>query len=123
MKDMENAVTSILSDKMKTDILNNQLTKDLFNVLIGEEEADPCDYCKHNVVVCSESCIDYQEGRGATDKNGRYLDWHWSCMDWEFGSCKRLEHTPCHNCCTKDKKFVNWEYKHKVKKENSNETE
>ena len=31
-------------------------------------------------------------------ESGKYIDIKWSCMDFNFGECPKLENTPCHNC-------------------------
>ena len=57
-----------------------------------------CPYCKHNHHCEDIHCDEYIEGRGMTDENGKYFDWKWSCMDFNWGTCAKLENTPCHGC-------------------------
>lgn len=91
--------------------LNKQLFSDFKNILFNQKEANPCDFCKFQVTDCSKNCKNYQEGVGVVDENGNFFEWKWTCFDWEFGTCDRLENTPCHNCWAKNYNFVNWEYK------------
>lgn len=63
-----------------------------------------CEYCKHNL-KCGEECEFYEEGRGMYDENGKFLDWKWTCMDFDFGTCRKLEDTPCNQCFGEDGEF------------------
>lgn len=62
----------------------------------------PCIYCKHYQTCDGEECSEYISGRGCADEKGNYVDWKWSCEDFTYGDCPKLENTPCHNCGTYD---------------------
>ena len=59
---------------------------------------DMCSYCKYDTPCPGKECEFYEEGRGLYDKNDKYYDWKWSCMDFDFGTCEKLVNTPCFNC-------------------------
>lgn len=67
----------------------------------------PCDFCKHKHHCEGEKCSDYIEGKGCYDEDSRYYDWKWSCEDFDWGTCTKLENTPCNGC-----DLINhWEWK------------
>lgn len=100
-----------MDNKEELKKFTKQLFSDFKEILFNQQENDPCDFCLYQIKDCSEKCKYYQQGVGVTDEKGKYLDWKWTCQDWVFGTCERLENTPCHNCWTKDYNFVNWKYK------------
>lgn len=57
-----------------------------------------CFFCQHNHLCKGEKCPYYTSGVGIHDANGKYFDWQWSCMDFEFGTCDMLKDTPCNGC-------------------------
>lgn len=57
-----------------------------------------CSYCKHNYHCGDTKCDEYIEGVGMTDEKGNYYDWEWSCLDFDWGTCSKLENTPCNGC-------------------------
>ena len=57
-----------------------------------------CSYCKHNYHCGDTECDEYIEGVGMTDEKGTYYDWKWSCRDFDWGTCAKLEDTPCNQC-------------------------
>lgn len=57
-----------------------------------------CDFCMYDHKCQGENCDKYADGVGCTDENGKYYDWEWTCMDFNFGTCAKLEDTPCNGC-------------------------
>lgn len=75
-----------------------------------------CEYCKHNIPCLGEDCEYYQSGVGMYDENGKYYDTKWTCMDFDFGTCEKLAHTPCQFCFVMDDDY-NFEWNGKMKGE------
>ena len=69
--------------------------KDLMNVFWDDEV---CNYCKYKHHCEDEKCSEYIEGKGCYDEDSRYFDWKWSCRDFDWGTCAKLENTPCNGC-------------------------
>lgn len=61
-----------------------------------------CLYCKHYHHCDEKKCDGYIEGVGMTDEKGNYYDLKWSCMDFNLGTCSKLENTPCNGCDLKN---------------------
>ena len=82
---------------------NKQLAKRI-SVLLKEirelaiKSEDVCKYCKHYQPCDGKKCKDYIEGKGAWDDKHYYYDWVWSCQDFNYGECPKLENTPCNGC-------------------------
>ena len=57
-----------------------------------------CIYCKFHHHCEGERCNCYIEGKGCYDEDSRYYDWKWSCQDFDWGTCDKLENTPCNGC-------------------------
>lgn len=72
------------------------------------KSSNTCDYCKHKIPCRGEECEKYLSGRGCHDEKGRYIDWKWDCMDFEFGECDMLIDTPCKDCIKNDNKGFEW---------------
>lgn len=67
-----------------------------------------CNFCKHDYECQGEGCDKYTEGVGATDENGNYHDWKWTCMDFDYGTCPKLEDTPCNECFENNLRGFEW---------------
>ena len=72
------------------------LSKDFYEIIIKSE--DVCKYCKHHQPCEGKNCKDYIEGKDAWDDKHCYHDWVWSCQDFNYGECPKLENTPCNGC-------------------------
>lgn len=81
------------------------LLKDFKELAIKSEDA--CKYCEHYQPCDGKKCKDYIEGKGAWDNNNCYFDWVWSCEDFNYGECPKLENTPCNGCDFKN----NWKWR------------
>ena len=82
------------------------LLKDVKKIIVKCD--DVCEYCKHHKPCFSKKCECYVEGRGAEDQNGYMHDWEWSCEDFDFGTCPKLENTPCNGCIRNNMKGFEW---------------
>ena len=69
---------------------------------------DVCKYCKHNQPCRGKECECYIEGREAWDHNGCKHDWAWSCEDFDWGTCPKLENTPCNGCIKHSLQGFEW---------------
>lgn len=82
------------------------LLKDFKEFILNTD--DVCRYCKHNQLCLGKKCDHYIEGRGVEDKQGYKYDWQWSCEDFNFGECPKLENTPCNGCIKNNMKGFEW---------------
>ena len=82
------------------------LLKDFKEFILNPDDA--CKYCKHNQPCHGKECECYIEGRGAEDENGYKYDWQWSCEDFNFGECPKLENTPCNGCIKHNMQGFEW---------------
>ena len=81
------------------------LLKDFKELSIKSEDA--CKYCEHYQPCDGKNCKGYIEGKGAWDYKHCYYDWVWSCEDFNYGECPKLENTPCNGCNVEN----NWEWR------------
>lgn len=92
---------------------NKQLTKKFEALLKDFKELmlhsdDVCKYCKHYQPCVGTMCDQYIKGRGLEDFKGYTHDWQWSCQDFEFGTCPKLENTPCNGCIKHNMQGFSW---------------
>ena len=78
---------------------------------------DICKYCKHIIECKGQNCDGYCSGAG--DIDGNCPDWKWSCEDFNFGTCVKMENTPCNGCFEND--CGGFEWRGKAGKEAPNE--
>lgn len=78
--------------------LQSQLDAAVNDIKVALNTDDNCLLCKHYIKCEDESCNCYVSGYGCTDEKGHYMDWHWSCEDFNWGECPKLENTPCNGC-------------------------
>ena len=91
----QNGQSAIETNKHLTRKIN-ALLKDFKDVIIESE--DICKYCKNYQPCEGKNCKDYVEGKGAWDNKHCYYDWVWSCQDFNYGECPKLENTLCNGC-------------------------
>lgn len=82
------------------------LLKDFKEFILNTD--DVCNYCKHNQPCHGKECEQYVEGKGAWDQKGYISDWQWSCEDFNFGTCPKLEDTPCNGCIKNNMQGFEW---------------
>lgn len=92
---------------------NKQLTKQLNAAIEDIKKAinsdDVCSFCKRDASCQGEKCDKYIEGRGMKFENtDQYIDEKWTCMDFEYGTCPKLEDTPCNGCFENDMSGFEW---------------
>lgn len=93
---------------------NKQLIKQLNTAIEDIKKAVDdeilCNFCKYDAPCQGEKCDKYIDGKGMTfEKTGQYIDEKWTCMDFEYGTCPKLEDTPCNGCF--DNKMNGFEWK------------
>lgn len=84
----------------------DQLETDFIELVMESEHI--CKFCKHNFECKGKECDKYIEGKGCWDANKCYHEWDWSCQDFDFGTCKMLENTPCNGCFDNNNKGFEW---------------
>lgn len=88
---------------------NKQLTRQINTLQIERDAAikdlkkvlwddDVCEYCKYHHKCQGKECEFYIEGIGMSNEENEYFDWKWSCKDFKWGTCEKLENTPCNGC-------------------------
>lgn len=82
------------------------LLRDFKEVILHPDNT--CVYCKNYQPCKGEECESYIKGRGVKDLKGYMFDWQWSCEDFDFGECPKLENTPCHNCIKNNMQGFEW---------------
>lgn len=100
----QNGQSAIETNKQLTKRLNVAI-EDMKRAIDGELI---CDFCKHDYKCPGEECDKYSEGVGCTDEDGNYYDWKWTCMDFSFGTCPKLEDTRCNVCFDNDMSGFEW---------------
>ena len=104
-----------LAQNIQNNIDNNKYSEKKFQALLKDfkkfmlDSDDVCKYCKHHQPCESEKCVHLIKGRGAWDHKGCKYDWQWTCEDFNFGECPKLENTPCNGCIKNN--FRGFEYK------------
>ncbi len=95
--------SNILSKRLQALNLSfNKLQEDFLNIINSETDVLPCDFCENNIPCLADKCDCYIDGVGMEDTSGKYYDWTWSCLDFNFGECDKLKGTLCENCNFKD---------------------
>ena len=82
------------------------LLKDFKEFMLDSD--DVCKYCKHNQPCHGKECECYIQGTEAWDHKGCKYDWQWSCQDFRFGECPKLENTPCNGCIQHNMQNFEW---------------
>lgn len=60
-----------------------------------------CSYCENHVDCKGKNCKAYIEGEQGFI-NDKPVDFHWSCEDFNYGTCPMMENTPCNGCFERD---------------------
>lgn len=107
----ENGQSAIETNKLLTEKFNRLLK--LTKQILREYDFNGCLYCKHYIECKEQKCPCYEEGIGMEDDKGnKYPDMKWTCMDFNYGECRRYEeegNTFCKDC----KNMLNWEWNEK----------
>lgn len=72
----------------------------------ANEADDICAYCNNQIICNGKSCESYREGVG--DVDGNYPDWEWTCEDFDYGTCFKMQNTPCNGCFEKEYSGFEW---------------
>lgn len=70
-----------------------------------------CDLCANNLKCQGRECEKFCEGDApaGVDQCGRpYSAFHWTCEDFNFGTCPKLENTPCNGCYDDNYRGFRW---------------
>lgn len=106
-----------LSENGQRAIETNELLVEKFKKLLkltkqilSECDYDGCLHCTHYIECGKEKCNYYEEGIGMEDDKGnKYPNMKWTCMDFNYGECRKYEkenNTLCKDC----KNMSNWEW-------------
>lgn len=82
--------------------------------VLKRDSDDICKYCKHIIECKGQNCDGYCSGAG--DIDGNYPDWKWTCEDFNFGTCVKMENTPCNGCFENDCGGFEWRGPHEAGK-------
>jgi hypothetical protein len=74
--------------------------------VLKRDSDDICAYCKNRVECEGQQCEKYSSGVG--DVDGNYPDWKWTCEDFDYGTCRMMENTPCNGCLENDCSGFEW---------------
>ena len=87
-------------------IVQLQKEKDLLqektNQIIKQGVEDLCLLCKHYIKCEPKTCSDFISGDSVKDAKGNIIEWKWTCQDFNYGDCPKLENTPCYQCYKND---------------------
>lgn len=83
----------------------NAAVEDIKRAIDGD---DLCTFCKYDIFCQGEKCDKYIEGKGMTNDTGGFVDWEWTCMDFVYGTCPKLEDTPCNGCFENNSRGFEW---------------
>lgn len=73
-------------------------------------DIDSCKYCRHYLKCEGKDCLYYEEGIGMEDgKGNKYPDMKWTCMDFNYGECRKFEEKS-NIFCKECKNRSNWEW-------------
>lgn len=99
----------ILSNKLTELLTQRDEAVETIKQLAKNKISDICSLCSYNHKCEKEKCKDFIRGKGMqfTDTL-KYIDEPWTCMDFNFGTCPTLEHTPCNGCIDNNLKNFHW---------------
>ena len=72
----------------------------------ANDDDDICAYCNNQIICNGKSCESYREGVG--DVDGNYPDWEWTCEDFDYGTCFKMQNTPCNGCFDNEYRGFEW---------------
>ena len=72
----------------------------------SNDDDDICAYCNNQIICNGKSCESYCEGVG--DVDGNYPDWEWTCEDFDYGTCFKMQNTPCNGCFDNEYSGFEW---------------
>lgn len=97
----ENGQSAIDTNKRLVKHIDNlqaQLDMAIEDIKVALNTDDICSLCEHYIKCEGEDCKYYMSGYGLKDEKGNYIHWPWSCEDFTWGECPKLENTPCNGC-------------------------
>lgn len=87
---------SRLEQDLKTKSDENVQLRTLLSEVLKSNNAHACDYCKNHICCDGMSCDCYEEITGVFEGETKIRKF--DCMDLNFGTCRKLEKTPCNGC-------------------------
>ena len=81
--------SQILAEKLQAAVA------DIKQAISGD---DHCLLCAHYVPCLGKECDSYTEGDKLIDEKGKYISWKWTCQDFDWGDCPKMDVLPCKNC-------------------------
>lgn len=90
----ENGQSAIDTNRRLTEKLAQMETD--FKTAITND--DYCSICKHYIPCKGKECDCYIEGEGAEDEKGNYISLKWTCQDFNWGDCPKMDDVPCKEC-------------------------
>lgn len=62
---------------------------------------DICEHCRNKINCDPKKCTDYVSGSDGFI-NGKPVKFNWDCRDFNYGTCSKMENTPCFRCFEND---------------------
>lgn len=81
----------------------NVFTEKVLNLVQERDDAyrkncdDICNHCKNKIECKQKECDQYVSGDEGYIDN-KLVKFKWDCMDFDYGSCSKMENTPCYKC-------------------------
>ena len=69
---------------------------------------DICAVCKNRIECKGENCECFEQGKGMSWGKVEYPDMKWTCEDFNYGTCKKMENTPCQGCFDSEYSGFDW---------------
>jgi hypothetical protein len=76
--------------------------------VLRRDSDDICAYCKNLIECKGEGCECFEQGKGGTSDGKEYPDFKWTCMDFDYGTCRMMKNTPCNGCFENDCSGFEW---------------
>lgn len=76
----------------------NKRLRDYIAALLKQHSDDLCAECVNEIKCEGEKCSKFTSGEGGTLSGVGYVDFPWTCEDFDYGSCAMMAGTPCDGC-------------------------
>ena len=76
--------------------------------LLKRSDDDICAVCKNRIECKGEDCEHYEKGNGMSFNGKEYPEMKWTCEDFNYGTCKKMENTPCQGCFDSNFSGFDW---------------
>ena len=85
---------------------NERLTAAYIKML--KQYDDICAVCKNRIECKGENCECFEQGKGMSWGKVEYPEMKWTCEDFNYGTCKKMENTPCQGCFDSNFSGFDW---------------